>query len=85
MTPKQLRELRGRKLAGTGNKLADAFSIVGCTRTECGDETGFTAQYIHDMLKGRYKNISIDNARKFSDFFGCAIEDLFPARDEAVA
>lgn len=84
MTPKQLKELRGRKVAETGNRLADAFEITERSQAACVRETRFTAQYVSDMVRGRFQNISIDNARVFAEWFGCSIEDLFPSR-EAVA
>jgi hypothetical protein len=37
------------------------------------------------VKSGRIQNLSVDNARKFAAFFDCSIEDLFPARREAVA
>jgi hypothetical protein len=33
---------------------------------------------------GRMQTVTVENAHKFAEFFDCAIEDLFPAR-EAVA
>lgn len=84
MTSSQLRKLRSRPVTATGNRLADAFEITELTQAECVRETKFTAAYVSDMKRGRFQNPSIDNARAFAEFFGCAIEDLFPSR-EAVA
>lgn len=84
MTPKQLKALRSRPVTDAGNRLADAFEITERSQADCVRETKFTAQYVSDMVRGRFQNISIDNAREFAEFFGCSIEDLFPAR-EAVA
>jgi transcriptional regulator with XRE-family HTH domain len=80
MTPKQLRDLRSAE-APSGNKLAAAFAIVERSQMDCSRATGLTPQYITDVKGGRFQNISVDNARKFAEFFGCAIEDLFPAQD----
>lgn len=55
------------------------------TNAEVARATGFGQQYVSDVARGRYQDISLANARKFADYFGCAIEDLFPGRDEAVA
>jgi hypothetical protein len=85
MTPKQLRELRSRQVTDTGNRLAAAFEITERSQAACVRETKFTAQYVSDMVRGRFQNISLDNAHEFARFFGCQIEDLFPARSEAVA
>ncbi len=81
MTPKQLKDLRSRPVAETGNRLADAFSITERSQAECVRETKFTAQYVSDMVRGRFQNISIDNAHEFARFFECQIEDLFPSRE----
>lgn len=85
MTSKQLRELRNRRVQpAIGNRLGVAFEITACSQAECVRQTKFTPQYVSDMVRGRFQNISLDNAREFAEFFGCAIEDLFPSR-EAVA
>lgn len=84
MSPEQLQELRAVKLSDAGNRLAAAFAITKRSQASCVRETRFTAQYVSDMVRGRFQNISTDNARVFAEWFGCYIEDLFPAR-EAVA
>lgn len=83
MTPEQLEELH-QKPVDRGNRVAAACDVVGCTQMDCARGTGFTAQYVSDVARGRFKTLSVENAHKFAAFFGCAIEDLFPAR-EAVA
>jgi len=86
MTPKQLRELRSRPVSPeTGNRLAAAFEIAEQSQADCVRATRFTPQYVSDMVRGRFHNISVDNAREFAEFFECAIEDLFPSREEAVS
>ena len=84
MTPKQLKTLRSRRPGAAGNRLAAAFEISDRSQADCVRLTRFTPQYVSDMVRGRFQNISVENAREFAIFFGCQIEDLFPAR-EAVA
>jgi DNA-binding Xre family transcriptional regulator len=84
MTSKQLRELRGRPVSVSGNRIAVAFEISKRPQMDLVRETGLTPQYVTDVKAGRFQSITVDNARKFAEFFGCAIEDLFPAR-EAIA
>lgn len=84
MTPKQLKELRAVKPTDTGNRLAAAFEITERTQAALVRETSFTPQYVSDVVRGRFQNIGVDNARVFAEWFGCQIEDLWPAR-EAVA
>jgi hypothetical protein len=84
MTAKQIKALRSIPVGETGNRLADAFQISGLPQMACVRRTRFTAQYVSDVKNGRFRDISVENAREFASFFGCQIEDLFPAR-EAVA
>lgn len=84
MTTKQIKELRSHPVPASGNRVARAFDLDGRPQTECARETGFTPQYISDIKSGRFQNLSLDNAHKWAAYFGCTIEDLFPAR-EAVA
>lgn len=84
LTAGKLKELRQRKIGASGNRLSDAIELSGQTSTAVAAATGFTLTYISDVSRGRWDTITVDNARKFATFFGCRIEDLFPAR-EAVA
>jgi DNA-binding XRE family transcriptional regulator len=83
MTQKQLQQLRGERVGMTGNRIAAAFRITDRAQMECAREFDLTPQYISDVKAGRFQNISVENAHKFAAFFGCAIEDLFPARTVA--
>lgn len=85
MTHKQLKELRAAATPETGNRLGVAFELTERSQADCVRETKFTPQYVSDMVRGRFQNISLDNAREFAVFFGCQIEDLFPAREAVSA
>lgn len=86
MTPKQLRELRSRPVQPeVGNRLASAFEITERSQADCVRQTKFTPQYVSDMVRGRFQNISLDNAREFAEFFECPIEDLFPSREQVAS
>jgi transcriptional regulator with XRE-family HTH domain len=84
MTSTQLKQLRTAAVDDSGNRLGSAFSIADVKQADCARATGFSAQYINDVKAGRIQNVTVENAHKFAEFFDCAIEDLFPAR-EAVA
>lgn len=84
MTSKQLKELKATPVGAAGNRVSAAFDLDGRSQMDCARETGFTPQYISDIRKGRFQNLSLDNAHRWAAFFGCAIEDLFPSR-EAIA
>lgn len=85
MTKKNLKQLRTAPVGETGNRLELAFELDGRQQTECARQTGLSPQYVADVKAGRYQNLRRDNLQKFATFFGCAIEDLFPARHKAVA
>jgi len=81
----KLRELRKRPIGASRNRLADAIALSGETSTAVATATGFTLPYVSDVCRGRWDTITVDNARRFADHFGCAIEDLFPAREAVSA
>lgn len=84
MNAKQLRELRETPTTGNRNRVARAIEISGDTQAVIAEATGMPQPYISDVARNRYETITVDNAHKFAEYFGCAIEDLFPAR-EAIA
>ena len=67
--------------AAVGNRIAKAVELAGCTLVEVQRGTGLSYPYISDVSRGRFQTITVDNAHKFAEFFGCAIEDLFPQRE----
>jgi transcriptional regulator with XRE-family HTH domain len=65
------------------NRVKVAAALANVDQQAIVDATGLAQPYVSDVYRGRYERITVDNARKFADYFGCAIEDLFPARDSA--
>ena len=84
LTKSRLRELRETAVAGHSNRIARAIELAQVTQLDIEAATGLPQPYISDVARNRYQTITVENAHKFADYFGCAIEDLFPAR-EAVA
>lgn len=82
LTHTQLTQLR--KARSVGNRVAKAIELADVTLVVVSAETGLPYSYVSDVARNRYANVTVRNAHKFADFFGCAIEDIFPAR-EAVA
>lgn len=80
LTTKQLKQLREAPIGPVGNRLAAAIEIADTTSAEVARSTEFTPQYVSDVACGRWDDIKVGNARKFADYFGCQIEDIFPAR-----
>lgn len=54
------------------------MSMLGLKQIPLSQHTGFSQQYISDVARGRHATITVQNASKFTAFFGCSIEDLFP-------
>lgn len=78
LSPKQLRELRSAPT--TGNRVGKAIELADVTQIEVAEATGFPQPYVSDVARARYDTITVENARKFADYFGCLIEDLFPSK-----
>jgi len=85
LSAEQLTALRAVPVsAAMPNRVKVAAALARKDQQDIVDATGLTQPYVSDVYRGRYERITVDNARKFAEYFGCAIEDLFPAR-EAVA
>ena len=75
LTEQQLAILRSEP--GT-NRVAKAISLAGVTQVTLADAVSLPQPYVSDVARQRYRTITVENARKFADYFGCSIEDLFP-------
>lgn len=80
LTGSQLRDLRESDATATGNRLGAAMAMLALTQAELADATNLAQPYISDVARGRHSTITVENAYKFAEFFGCQIEDLFPSR-----
>ncbi len=78
LSQQQLTTLRSERGV---NRVARAMALAGVTQVTVAQSTGLAQPYISDVARGRYRTITVDNARKFARFFGCSIEDLFPPSD----
>ena len=86
LTPDQAVALERLPLDGKPNRLGLALAIAAITQVDLAEATGFTQPYISAVIAGRYQTITVENARRFADFFGVSIETLFPlVRREEVA
>lgn len=84
LTSEQVDVLRSVPLGEMPNRLRLAFTLTGKKQVDAAEATGIFAPNLSDLVCGNYKTLTVDTARKLADYFGCTIEDLFPAR-EAVA
>lgn len=83
LTKAQLTTLRRSKVTGR-NRVATAMDLAGLTQVQVAEHTGLTQSYISRIKAGQYADLPGETMRTFAQCFGCAIEDLFPAR-QAVA
>ena len=64
--------------APDSGRVAKAISLAGVTRVTVAKSLGMSHNYVCDVVRGRYRTITVENAAKFAQLFGCYIEDLFP-------
>lgn len=81
LTTRHLKELRDAPAVSGANRVARAIELAQVTQLEIAAATGLPQPYISDVARNRYQTITVENAHKFADYFGCSIEDLFPARE----
>lgn len=79
LTKQQLAVLRSEP--GT-NRVAKAMSLVGITQTALAGALSLSQPYVSDVVRRRYRTITVETAWKFAKYFGCSIEDLFPPPDQ---
>ena len=79
LTEQQLAILRNEP--GT-NRVAKAIALAGVTQVAIAEALGLPQPYVSDVARQRYRTITVENARKFANYFGCSIEELFPPGDE---
>lgn len=82
LTRPQLIEVR--RSVGDTHRVRVARELLGLTQVELSAALGITQSSLSDLERNRYASTTVDTARKFAEFFGCTIEDLFPAKSEAV-
>lgn len=78
LTNAQIRSLRSLPGQASGNRLGFAIRLARMTQGDLARATGFSQPYISDVVRGRYGTITLGNARRFAQYFGCTLEDLFP-------
>jgi transcriptional regulator with XRE-family HTH domain len=85
LNSEQLAALKAVPLGTMPNKVRLARALLESVKAaDVAKATGMTSPQISDIERGQYKDLPLEKSRELAKFFGCAIEDLFPAR-EAVA
>lgn len=83
LSREQVETLKRSRTRGR-NRVARAMELAELTQVVVAEKTGYTQSYVSRVKNGHYSDLPGETMRTFADLFGCAIEDLFPAR-EAVA
>ncbi len=79
LTPRQIAALR----AGPPARLvARAISLARVTQVRVAAAIGVTQAYVSDVACERHRTITVENAHRFANYFGCRIDDLFPPPEE---
>ena len=77
LSPSHLGRLRRIDTRG-GNRVRAARQFVRLTQQQLADAIDMTQTSLSDLERQRYGTTTVTTARKFAEYFGCAIEDLFP-------
>ena len=83
LTTEQLESLQRAPLGRLANRLPIAFALTGSKQAEACEATGLSASHMSKLVNG-LTSVSVEHAHKLADFFGCSIEDVFPAKAEVV-
>lgn len=85
LTPEQLTALRAVPVtADLPNRIRIAMALADVTQVEVAEGVELTQATVSDIRNGKYNDLKHSTVQRLASFFGCAIEDLFPAR-QAVA
>ena len=76
LTEQQFAALRS-ELGST--RVAKAMALAGVAQVTLAKALRLTQPYVSDVARGRYRTTTVENGWKFSAYFGCRIEDLFPS------
>ena len=61
-----------------GNRIEAARRELGLSQLKMSELTGIRQTYISSVEAGKFRTVTVESARRFAEFFGCPIEDLFP-------
>jgi transcriptional regulator with XRE-family HTH domain len=85
LTHKQLSLLRAYPVGATRNNLRFAMQLGNVTQVQLAAALNVSQSQISEDINGKYAAMSLDKARAYARFFGCHLEDLFPAREEVAS
>lgn len=77
----KLAELRSAQTSeAIPNRVSAAIKLLGLTQRSVALALDITEPHLSNICLGRVKTVSLHTAGKLANYFGCAIEDLFPSR-----
>lgn len=82
LTPTKIKQLQRAPVESVLNRVALAIELSGETQGAVASALGWTQAYLSNVCRGKFQTITVDNAHKLAEYFGCAIEDLFPSKAE---
>lgn len=79
LTTEQIDALRLLPLDDAPNHVRTARRMLKVRQNVLAEACGFHGSQLSNIERGEYSDIPLENTRKLAGYFGCAIEDLFPA------
>lgn len=80
LTAKQLAQLR-REPAPVGNRIKAARQLHKLTQVQLSAAIGLPQSQISEDETGNSPAVTVSKAWVYAQFFGCQLDDLFPARE----
>jgi DNA-binding XRE family transcriptional regulator len=82
----QLKALRASKVSNR-NRLAKAMDLAGVTQVTLADAIQTTQSRISKVKRGQYGSagLPVGFCQRLAEFFGCTVDDIFPAERRKVA
>lgn len=78
LNAKQLATLRA---SDARNRVWVAMNLAGVTQVQVAEAIGMTQSHISRIANDNYSRLAYHTALRLAQYFGCAAEDLFPARE----
>ncbi len=85
LTRRQLRKLRETDARSGDTRLRAAMSLAGVTQVQVAEAIGVAQSQVSEDAAGKFTQMSLVKARAYAEFFGCEIDDLFPAREQVAS
>lgn len=86
LTDEQLTALRAVPVTKEfPNRLPVAMALAKVNQVQLAESVRMSQASVSDIRNGKYNDLKHTTVQRFADFFGCYIEDLFPAREQVAS